>query len=97
MEPHMDRGIKAYLSPNEEVTLRRLSYGIAKPEEFRPEDLLQLAKLGLIAHLGDKLVLTPSGTDRLARLRGIDPASSRNDWLTRMVDALRSSKGGGRV
>jgi len=85
----MDRGFKANLSPNEEVTLRRVSYGIASLEELRSQDLLRLVKLQLVTRLGGRLVLTKLGADRLAQLRGIEPAASQNDWATRLIEKLR--------
>lgn len=66
----MDRGLKAPLSPNEDVTLRRVAYGIAKPDELIARDLEHLTRLALIDRLGGRLVLTDLGRRRLAATPG---------------------------
>ncbi len=66
----MDRGLKAPLSPNEDITLRRVSYGIAKPNELIARDVERLSRLALIDRQGDRLILTPLGRQRLAATPG---------------------------
>ncbi len=66
----MDRGLKAPLSPNEEVTLRRVGYGIAKPNELIARDVGRLTSLALIDRKGERLVLTQLGRERLATMPG---------------------------
>ena len=44
----MVRGLKAPLSPNEEVTLRRIALGIATAKLLPARDVAYLARLGLV-------------------------------------------------
>jgi hypothetical protein len=71
----MERGLKVPLSPNEEITLRRVAYGIAHRETLRPADILRLEILGLVADGKGILSLTPIGQQRLARLPTGAPAA----------------------
>jgi len=64
----MLRGQAAPLSPNEEVTLRRIALGIVPPDELPPRPVARLKALGLVTHSGDKLVLTPVGKSRYEAL-----------------------------
>jgi hypothetical protein len=66
----MDRGLKAPLSANEEVTLRRVAYGVAKPNELIARDVEHLSRLALIDRRGGRLVLTNLGRQRLAATPG---------------------------
>ncbi len=66
----MDRGLKAPLSANEEITLRRVGYGIAKPNELIARDVERLSRLALIGWQGNRLVLTDTGQQRLAAMPG---------------------------
>ena len=66
----MDRGLKAPLSPNEDITLRRVGYGIAKPNELIARDVERLSRLSLIDRQGDRLILTTLGRQRLAETPG---------------------------
>src|SRR3954470_20320470 len=66
----MDQGLKDALSPNEETTLRRVDYGIAKPTDFHTGDIEYLTRLTLIERNGDKLIVTSLGKQRLAAMRG---------------------------
>jgi hypothetical protein len=66
----MDRGLRAPLSANEEATLRRIAYGIAKPNELIARDVEHLSRLALIDRLGERLVLTELGRRRLAATPG---------------------------
>lgn len=66
----MNRGLKAPLSANEEITLRRVGYGIAKPKDLLARDVERLTRLALIDWQGDRLVLTGTGRQRLAAMPG---------------------------
>ena len=66
----MNRGLKAPLSSNEEITLRRVGYGIAKPNELIARDVERLSLLALIDRQGDRLVLTDLGQQRLTSMPG---------------------------
>jgi len=61
----MDRGLVAPLSPNEEVTLRRVAYGIAKSDDLRPSHLVRLKRLALIEDRDGALFVTTAGRRRL--------------------------------
>lgn len=64
------RSITAPLSPNEELTLRRIAIGIAEIDELHAADVVRLSGIGL---LDDAKHLTPAGWARcesLARHRG---------------------------
>jgi hypothetical protein len=66
----MDRGLTAPLSGNEQVTLLRVSYGIAANTELRPRDLQHLFALGLLTVADNKILLTQSGFARVAKIQG---------------------------
>src|SRR4051812_42125698 len=86
----MERGMSVTLSENEQITLRRVSYGIAKREDLRPQDLLRLAALKLITDGTARPELTQLGRERLATLRGLDTTpTSENDWATHLIDKLK--------
>jgi hypothetical protein len=54
-----NRGLLAPLSPHEEVTLRRVAIGIAKPADLPARDVERLKALMLVEQNGDGLQLTP--------------------------------------
>ena len=60
----MDRGLKAPLSPHEEVTLRRIALGISKANHLPPRDVAHLICLRLAAEKDGRLSLTPLGRRR---------------------------------
>ncbi len=66
----MDRGLRAPLSLNEEITLRRVGWDIGKPHELIAGDVEHLSRLALIDRQGDRLVLTDLGRQRLAAMPG---------------------------
>ena len=68
----MDRGLSARLSPNEELTLRRVGHGLANPKELREADLSRLRMLKLIVGNAGVLRTTELGRRRLEKL----PANS---------------------
>ena len=62
----MDRGLVAPLSPNEEVTLRRVAYGVVKAKRLQVAHLRRLKSLALIEDHDGALSLTVMGRQRLA-------------------------------
>jgi hypothetical protein len=62
----MDRRI--LVSPDEEITLRRVALGIAKPQDLRAADLRHLFELNLVEHLGGLVILTERGRRRYQSL-----------------------------
>jgi hypothetical protein len=64
----MDRGLTVSLSPNEEVTLRRIALGVAKAKHLRPQDVTRLIQLGLVADGDGRLALTDTGRQRYGAL-----------------------------
>jgi hypothetical protein len=88
-EDRMDRGLTAPLSGNEQVTLLRVSYGIAASKELRSLDLQHLFALGLVTADDNKIVLTPSGAARVAKIQGMAPGPTMADPPPIHVDKLQ--------
>ncbi len=63
----MARGLRAPLSPNEELTLRRVALGIALAKDLPAGDVLRLRNLALIEDRGERLGLTTLGKERYQR------------------------------
>ena len=63
-----DRGLVAPLSPNEEVTLRRMAIGVAKSAELPLRDVRRLKALLLVVETDGDLRLTPAGRERYLAL-----------------------------
>ena len=63
----MVRGLAAPLSPNEEVTLRRVAYGVVVAKTLQPGHLSRLQSLALIENHDGALSITAMGEQRLAR------------------------------
>ncbi|MBI3196444.1 MAG: hypothetical protein HYZ40_02820 [Rhodospirillales bacterium] len=61
----MDRGLVAPLSPNEEITLRRVAYGVVKAKRLQLAHLTRLKSLALIEDRNGVLNVTPMGRQRL--------------------------------
>lgn len=64
----MARGLRAPLSPNEELTLRRVALGVALAKDLPAADVLRLLNLALIEDRGDRFGLTTLGRERYERL-----------------------------
>ena len=64
----MERALLAALSPNEEITLRRISYGIVAARDLNKSDIERLKALALIRRRGSSFVLTLLGEHRVAQL-----------------------------
>jgi hypothetical protein len=60
----MARGRTAPLSPNEEISLRRVALGICQPADLPARDITRLKALALIEEHGAGLRLTPLGRER---------------------------------
>jgi hypothetical protein len=91
----MDRGLAALLSPNEEVTLRRVAYGIAKPEDLQPSHVARLKRLTLIEDRDGTLFVTQTGRRRLADapVRRLDNAPVAMDGsVMALAKALKVTK-----
>ena len=71
----MGRGLRAPLSPNEEVALRRIAIGVAQP--LGPE-IERLKQLGLVEGAGEALCLSEAGRQRYARWAGIEGTISQS-------------------
>jgi hypothetical protein len=63
MEGAMERGALAPLSPNEEITLRRIAI-IARASELRSRDVTRLIRLLLVEQRDGRFVLTDQGRAR---------------------------------
>jgi hypothetical protein len=64
----MERGLKALLSPHEEVTLRRVALGISKAKLLPARDVDHLIRLCLIDEVDGRLSLTALGRQRYQAL-----------------------------
>ena len=60
----MDRGLKAPLSPHEEVTLRRIALGVSKAKRLPARDVAHLICLCVVDEKDGRLSLTPLGRRR---------------------------------
>lgn len=60
----MERELKAPLSPNEEVTFRRIALGITKAKLLPARDVAYLIHLCLVEENKGRLVLTGIGRER---------------------------------
>jgi hypothetical protein len=64
----MARGLLAPISPNEELTLRRIAGGQSTQALMAERDVVHLTSLGLAEKIDGKLSLTALGRERYARL-----------------------------
>ena len=67
----MERGLRAPLSPHEEVSFRRVALGISKAELLPVRDVERLKALSLIEEHESHLRLTPTGRKRYQALPNI--------------------------
>ena len=70
----MERGLLAPLSPNEELTLRRVALGIALANDLPAADVLRLRNLALIEDRGERFGLTKLGKERYQRFHWTRPS-----------------------
>lgn len=89
----MLRGQTAPLSPNEELTLRRVALRSAPAAELSQRDLDRIEALGLITRSDDDVALTPLGKMRYEALpratRIDDPDENFIEMLKACVVQLR--------
>lgn len=82
------RGLLALLSPNEEVTLRRVALGSLVPHKLPADHLKRLSQLNLIAPKKGDYQLTPLG---FQRYRGLSRAARATAESTRSIEQILSS------
>jgi hypothetical protein len=70
----MARGRTAPLSPNEEVSLRRVALGISRPEDLPARDIRRLKTFSLIEEHGAGLRLTSLGRERCSPFQTAVPS-----------------------
>ena len=63
----MESSPLATLTSNEEITLRRIAFGIGGGSMLRPEDVSRLTTLNLVVTRANALVLTGQGESRIAQ------------------------------
>jgi hypothetical protein len=91
----MDRGLKAPLSPHEEVTLRRVALGVAHPADLAGKDVDRLKCLLLIEKSNGGLRLTPIGKQRYLALpnsAGFD-TSAPDEGMAKLAEFVTKARG----
>jgi hypothetical protein len=91
----VDRGLVAPLSPNEEVTLRRVAYGVVVAKTLQPTHLARLRSLALIQDHDGTLSITKLGQQRLANspVPRLDKSPvAIDDSVTTLARALKVTK-----
>ena len=91
----MGRSLNAPLSPNEELTLRRVALGVAPKEILPARHLARLKKLNLIDGDGALLRLTPLGRQRyraLPRAVDIDDVSPPEQLAKLLLPSIGGAK-----
>ena len=76
------------LTPNEEVTLRRVAFGESEVSVLRADDLARLYKLGLIEVGKDRPRLTAEGRQRFDALPKVAKSKSTGDPMAEMQELL---------
>jgi hypothetical protein len=91
----MARGRTAPLSPNEEVSLRRVALGISKPADLPVRDIRRLKTLFLIEEHGAGLRLTPLGRERYLALpnSAIYEADTPDEFISKMAEFMTKARG----
>ena len=89
------RGHLAQLSPNEEITLRRVAVGESPVATLRARDLVQLRRLRLVVDGKDGPQLTPAGRRRFDGLPGamLRADAGPRDLLSVIVRSVSASRG----
>jgi len=91
----MDRGLKAPLSPYEEVTLRRIALGVAHPADLAGTDVDRLKCLLLIEEFNGTLRLAPMGKQRYLALlnsAGFD-TNAPDERMAKLVEFVTKAHG----
>jgi hypothetical protein len=92
----MARGRTAPLSPNEEVSLRRVALGISQPADLPARDITRLKALSLIEEHGAGLRLTPVGRERYLALPNsgaIYESDTPNEFISKMAEFMSKARG----
>lgn len=86
----MLRGQTAPLSPNEEITLRRIALAMVSPEELPARAVARLQALALVKRVGDTIVLTPLGRARYEALPSATtpPVETPNEVFRQSLEAF---------
>ena len=90
----MSRSLDAPLSPNEEVTLRRVALGISPMKDLAPRDLMRLKSLALVEIDAGVARLTEFGRQRYSALPRAGSArdlSSYEAMVAAVSQRLRNS------
>jgi len=90
----MSRSLDAPLSPNEEVTLRRVALGISPMKDLAPRDLMRLKSLALVEIDAGVARLTDFGRQRysaLPRAGATRDLSSYEAMVAAVGERLRKS------
>jgi hypothetical protein len=89
------RGRTAPLSPNEEVSLRRVAPGISRPADLPARDIRRLKTLSLIEEHGAGLRLTPLGRERYLALpnSGAIYADTPDEFISKMTEFMTKARG----
>ena len=92
----MARGRLAPLSPNEEVTLRRVALGIAPAATLSKRDVERLKALLLIEEHDGGLRLRPLGRERylaLAKGSPFEQSDSPDEFVSKLAQFMSSARG----
>jgi hypothetical protein len=92
----MTRGSLAPLSPNEEITLRRVALGIAKPAALSQRDVERLTALHLIEEHDGGLRLRPLGRERylaLSKGSAVQDADSPDAFISKLAEFMSKARG----
>jgi hypothetical protein len=91
-----DRGLLAPFSPNEEVTLRRVAFGIAKSARPSARDVERLKALSLIEEHGGVLRLKPAGRKcylALPKSAAVHLSETPDDFISKLADFVTKARG----
>jgi hypothetical protein len=86
------RGLLAPLSPNEELTLRRVASGTFDADELSLRDLGRLRRLGLVEVEAGNPHLTPLGCERFNALAHVIPSAPAHPPSSSLRSAGRSAR-----
>ena len=81
----MERGLRAPLSPHEEITLRRVALGISKAKRLPARDVAHLIRLCLIDEKDGRLSLTALGRQRY---QGLPKPAAESPHVENEADAV---------
>lgn len=84
-ETALSRSLLAPLSPNEELTLRRVATGLLGADDLSERDLARLKSLALVDVSAGHPCLTALGNQRYRSLPGTAPPSQESSGLAERV------------